>query len=124
AGAPHRAHPAHGLGDARGAHRDGRDGDRQHPRLHRRPPAAAPRAARNTRPRGGAMTDFLMSGPAAAKATLLFAHGAGAAMDSPWMAAFAEALGAAGVRVARFEFPYMAGRRSGTRRPPPRAESL
>ncbi len=70
------------------------------------------------------MTAFLMSGPAAATATLLFAHGAGAAMDSPWMAAFAEALGAAGVRVARFEFAYMAGRRSGTRRPPPRAESL
>lgn len=33
---------AHGLGHARSAHRDGRDGDRQHPRLRRRTPAAAP----------------------------------------------------------------------------------
>jgi len=45
-------------------------------------------------------------------------------MDSAWMAAFATALAGAGVRVARFEFGYMAARRTGTRRPPPRAERL
>lgn len=65
-----------------------------------------------------------MTGPKAAKATLLFAHGAGAPMDAPWMEAFAGALGAAGIGVARFEFGYMAGRREGVRKPPPRAETL
>jgi len=70
------------------------------------------------------MGEFLLSGPSAAPATLLFAHGAGAPMDAPWMAAFAAGLAAAGVRVARFEFAYMAARRGGVRRPPPRAETL
>ena len=46
------AHRAHGLGDAGEPDRDGRDGDRQHPGLHRRPPAAAPGAARGTRQAG------------------------------------------------------------------------
>src|SRR5690606_15732802 len=41
-----RADPAYGLCHARRADRDGRDGDRQHPHLSRRPPAAAPGAAR------------------------------------------------------------------------------
>lgn len=45
-------------------------------------------------------------------------------MDSPAMTAFAGALGSVGLRVARFEFAYMAERRSGRNRPPPRAESL
>ncbi len=41
------------------------------------------------------------------------------------MAAFAEGLAARGYRVARFEFPYMAERRtSGRRRPPDRAPVL
>jgi hypothetical protein len=39
-------------------------------------------------------------------------------MDSPFMSFFAEGLAARGVRVARFEFPYMARRRNGDRRPP------
>jgi predicted alpha/beta-hydrolase family hydrolase len=55
---------------------------------------------------------------------LLLAHGAGAPMDSAAMTAIAQALGAAGLRVARFEFGYMAARRSGTRRTPPRADKL
>jgi predicted alpha/beta-hydrolase family hydrolase len=70
------------------------------------------------------MVDFLFDGPADAQTTVLLAHGAGAAMDSPSMNATARALAAAGLRVARFEFAYMAGRRAGTRRPPPRAESV
>jgi hypothetical protein len=48
------------------------------------------------------------------------AHGAGVGIDSPFMQAFAQGLAAAGLRVAMFEFPYMAKLRSGTRRPPDR----
>lgn len=71
------------------------------------------------------MTGFLLDGPEAAKVTLLLAHGAGAAMDSPAMEGIAGALASAGLRVARFEFGYMALRReTGTRRPPPKAETL
>ncbi|MBK8082393.1 MAG: alpha/beta hydrolase [Devosia sp.] len=69
-------------------------------------------------------TDFLFDGPDDARVTILFAHGAGAPMDSASMTATARALGAAGLRVARFEFGYMAGRRTGVRKPPPRAESV
>lgn len=69
--------------------------------------------------------DLLFDGPSDASLTLVLAHGAGAPMDSPFMAAFAEALGAQRVRVARFEFPYMAKRRiDGKRRPPDRAPVL
>ena len=71
------------------------------------------------------MTDFLFDGPADAAATILLAHGAGAPMDSAAMNAAAKALAAVGFRVARFEFGYMASRRTGEgRRPPPRAESV
>jgi predicted alpha/beta-hydrolase family hydrolase len=68
--------------------------------------------------------DFLIDGPAEARITILLAHGAGAPMDSASMAAAAAALAGAGFRVARFEFGYMAARRSGQRKPPPRAETL
>jgi predicted alpha/beta-hydrolase family hydrolase len=68
--------------------------------------------------------DLLVSAPADPAATLLLAHGAGAAMDSPAMAGFAAALVEAGLRVVRFEFSYMAARRSGARKPPPKAEGL
>ena len=70
------------------------------------------------------MTDFLFDGPDEAFATVLLAHGAGAPMDSKSMQAAAVALAAQGLRVARFEFGYMAARRKGMRKPPPRAESL
>lgn len=43
----------------------------------------------------------------------LFAHGAGGAMDAPFMTVVAERMGERGVRVVRFEFPYMAARRTG-----------
>ena len=70
-------------------------------------------------------TNFLELTPEAARATIMFAHGAGAPMDSPAMTAIAEALAEEGLRVVRFEFPYMAARRTdGTRKPPPRAEKL
>ncbi|GAB2176897.1 alpha/beta hydrolase family protein [Dongia sp. agr-C8] len=70
------------------------------------------------------MPDFLFDGPEKAATTILLAHGAGAPMDSASMTATARALAAAGFRVARFEFAYMAARRSGQRKPPPRAESV
>jgi hypothetical protein len=63
--------------------------------------------------------DFLTDGPDTAAATVVLAHGAGAPMDSPFMAAMAEGLAARGLRVVRFEFPYMAARRAeGKKRPP------
>ena len=69
--------------------------------------------------------ELLFDGPADAPLTIALAHGAGAPMDSPFMAAFAEGLAARGYRVARFEFPYMAERRrSGKKRPPNRADVL
>ena len=68
---------------------------------------------------------FLSEGPDDARATILLAHGAGAPMDSASMSAAARTLSEAGFRVARFEFGYMASRRSaGGRKPPPRAETL
>ncbi|TJW40471.1 MAG: alpha/beta fold hydrolase [Mesorhizobium sp.] len=70
------------------------------------------------------MTTFLFDGPETAPVTILFAHGAGAPMDSASMTATAKALAAAGFPVARFEFHYMAARRYGHRKPPPRAETV
>ena len=65
----------------------------------------------------------LIDGPDTAPATLLLAHGAGAAMDSPFMVAIASGLAPHGWRVVRFEFAYMArmretGRRQGPDRMP------
>ena len=68
--------------------------------------------------------NFLFDGPDDAFATVLLAHGAGAPMDSASMNAAAKALAGEGLRVARFEFGYMAARRDGQRKPPPRAETL
>ena len=67
---------------------------------------------------------FLLQGPQDARFTILLAHGAGAPMDSASMTAAAEALARVGFRVIRFEFAYMAARRTGARKPPPRAETL
>ena len=55
---------------------------------------------------------FLFDGPDKAKATILLAHGAGAPMDSASMNAIAKALAKADLRIARFEFAYMASRRT------------
>jgi uncharacterized protein len=71
------------------------------------------------------MTDFLFDRPDKAKATMLLAHGAGAPMDSASMNAATKALANAGLRIARFEFAYMASRRTAAgRKPPPRAEKV
>lgn len=53
---------------------------------------------------------FLFDGPEGA-ATVVLAHGAGGPMDSPFLNDFARGLAGHGLRVARFEFPYMRARR-------------
>ena len=70
------------------------------------------------------MTDLLWASPDDPNATMLLAHGAGAAMDSTAMNDLTRVLVERGIRVARFEFAYMAARREGVRKPPPRAETL
>ena len=67
----------------------------------------------------------LWNGPEDADTLVILAHGAGAPMDSPFMVYFAEQLAAKGIRVLRFEFPYMAERReTGKKRPPDRQPKL
>lgn len=67
---------------------------------------------------------LLIDGPSDAASTLVLAHGAGAPMDSRFLVVLAEALAGRGIRVIRFEFPYMHARRTGGRRPPDRAPVL
>lgn len=57
--------------------------------------------------------------------TLIMAHGAGAPMDSPFMAQMTQYLLELGISVVRFEFPYMAQRRQdAVRRPPNKMDVL
>lgn len=71
------------------------------------------------------MPEFIETGPADANLTLLLAHGAGAGMESPFLAQIADLLAARQVHLLRFEFAYMASRRlTGKRRPAPKAETL
>jgi hypothetical protein len=70
-------------------------------------------------------TEFLITGPPNPIARFLCAHGAGAGMETAFLQAIARLLAERGVATYRFEFAYMAGRRtSGARKPPPRAERL
>jgi uncharacterized protein len=69
--------------------------------------------------------NLLIDGPRSAAKTIILAHGAGAAMDTDFMNVFAHGLAKHGLRVVRFEFPYMAARRdTGKRRPPDREPVL
>jgi predicted alpha/beta-hydrolase family hydrolase len=71
------------------------------------------------------MPEFLNSGATNTPCRLLLAHGAGAAMTSPFLDQLTALLVDRGIAVSRFEFAYMAARRSGgKRRPPPAAEKL
>lgn len=57
--------------------------------------------------------------------TFVFAHGAGAGMDHDFMDSVAKGLAGKGIRVVRFNFPYMIKRaEDGKRRPPDRAPKL
>lgn len=59
------------------------------------------------------------------KGRVIFAHGAGAPMDSEFMVTVSELLADQGLEVVRFEFPYMQKRRvDGKKRPPDRAPVL
>jgi len=70
-------------------------------------------------------TSFIFDGPEDARVTILLAHGAGAPMDSASMNAVSKALAEQGFRVARFEFGYMASRRTDAgKKPPPRADKV
>ncbi|HZP46215.1 MAG TPA: alpha/beta family hydrolase [Candidatus Binataceae bacterium] len=68
--------------------------------------------------------DFMVEGPACAPATVILAHGAGAPMDSPFMNVIAAGLAAGGLRVVRFEFPYMRRRRESGQRAAPDREPV
>ena len=69
--------------------------------------------------------NFLTTGPDDGIARLLLAHGAGAPMDNRFMNDFAAAAVERGLQTLRFEFAYMASRRTREgRKPPPRAERV
>jgi predicted alpha/beta-hydrolase family hydrolase len=68
--------------------------------------------------------DLLVGGPKTAGHTIVLAHGAGAGMETPFMSFFATELARRGFRVARFEFPYMAGFRKTRKRGPPDREPV
>lgn len=71
------------------------------------------------------MNEYLVDGPDDAKVTFLFAHGAGAGMDHEFMAAIATGLAKTGIKVVRFNFPYMVKRaEDGKKRPPDRQPKL
>ena len=68
---------------------------------------------------------YISEGPEHASHILVLAHGAGAPMDSGFMNIIAGHMAEHGIRVLRFEFPYMRERRaSGKRRPPDRLPIL
>jgi uncharacterized protein len=68
--------------------------------------------------------ELVFDGPSDAATTIALAHGAGAGMHSPFMEFFAHALGTQGFRVARFEFPYMASKRTHRKQLPPDREPI
>jgi predicted alpha/beta-hydrolase family hydrolase len=68
--------------------------------------------------------ELLFDGPKRAASTLVLAHGAGADMKTDFMQAFAGGLAEEGIRVCRFEFPYMAERSAGGKRRPPDREPV
>lgn len=69
------------------------------------------------------MSELLIDGDG--PMTFLFAHGAGADMQHPFMQQVAKGLAEKGIRVVRFNFPYMVKREEdGRRRPPDRAPKL
>src|SRR5579862_7201512 len=56
----------------------------------------------------------LLMAPSGAKACYVLAHGAGAGMNHPFMAAVAAGLGERGIATLRYQFPYM---EKGSKRP-------
>ena len=69
--------------------------------------------------------EIIYQGSPRAPVLIALAHGAGGGMDSPFMEQLSSGLAERGLRVARFEFPYMQrSRETGKRRPPDRAPVL
>ena len=66
----------------------------------------------------------LSNGPEDANLTLVFAHGAGAGMDTLFMDTIAQGIAAKGFRVIRFEFPYMQKARERGKKYPPNSASI
>ncbi|HWS70981.1 MAG TPA: alpha/beta fold hydrolase [Thermoanaerobaculia bacterium] len=62
--------------------------------------------------------ELLTDGPFDAASTLVLAHGAGGPMRTAFLSTVARGLGKRGVRVVRFEFPYMAEKRKAPDREP------
>lgn len=70
------------------------------------------------------MSQWIVEGPESGP-LFIFAHGAGAGMEHDFMAAVAKGLVEQGIRVVRFNFPYMIKRAEyGKKRPPDRAPKL
>ncbi|MFW8629604.1 alpha/beta fold hydrolase [Vibrio parahaemolyticus] len=70
------------------------------------------------------MSQWIVEGPESGP-LFIFAHGAGAGMEHDFMAAVAKGLVEQGIRVVRFNFPYMMKRaEDGKKRPPDRAPKL
>ena len=70
------------------------------------------------------MSQWIVEGPESGP-LFIFAHGAGAGMEHDFMAAVAKGLVEQGMRVVRFNFPYMMKRaEDGKKRPPDRAPKL
>ncbi|HAA93895.1 MAG TPA: alpha/beta hydrolase [Rhodospirillaceae bacterium] len=68
---------------------------------------------------------IIIDGPTSADRTLILAHGAGSGKDHAFLQYFAENLASRGIRVVRFDFPYMIkARAAGKRRPPDRQPVL
>jgi predicted alpha/beta-hydrolase family hydrolase len=67
---------------------------------------------------GKAKVSGLCQFPVAARAVYVLAHGAGAGMKHPFMAAIAAELAAQGIGTLRYQFPYM---ENGSKRPDPPA---
>jgi predicted alpha/beta-hydrolase family hydrolase len=68
--------------------------------------------------------EFIIDGSSSAPLTFVLAHGAGAPMDSPFMATIAQVLAGDDLRVVRFEFPYMRARREHRGRSAPDREPV
>jgi predicted alpha/beta-hydrolase family hydrolase len=68
--------------------------------------------------------NFLFDGPDDSPDVIVLAHGAGGAMDTPFMNNVARDLASRDIRVVRFEFPYMSARRTGGKRGAPDREPV
>lgn len=72
----------------------------------------------------GSESGMLFDGPSSDARTIVLAHGAGAPMDSPFMDIIAGGLAGCGLRVVRFEFPYMQRRRKDGKRRAPDSQAV